>query len=136
MQRYDGTRGVLEPQCCVKLCGYVTLWSGFFNMRDYVPQAHLLIGSTLRDARHDRQGRIVGVDQSRHAPAIFVVWSGQPQAERVALEMDQLRALVRAFLEVPERKKDSSASRGATPRHQMHTASELHYEPKKRVGVR
>ncbi|WP_459872935.1 hypothetical protein [Halomonas shantousis] len=105
-------------------------------MRDYVPQAHLLVGSTLRDARHDRQGRIVGVDQSRHAPAIFVVWSGQAKGERVALEVDELHGLVQAFLEAPQHKKKAASSQNAARQSPAQTAPSLRYEPRKQAGVR
>ncbi|WP_108843105.1 hypothetical protein ACUN8C_03850 [Kushneria sp. Sum13] len=59
---------------------------------------HQLLGSTLRDARRERQGRIVGIDQTREHPVIDVIWQGQPRAERIIITCDQLRDLVRASL--------------------------------------
>ncbi|GHC29442.1 hypothetical protein GCM10010082_23970 [Kushneria pakistanensis] len=57
---------------------------------------HQLLGSTLKDARRERQGRIVGIDQTREHPVIDVIWQGQPRAERIIITCDQLRDLVRA----------------------------------------
>ncbi|WP_115854792.1 hypothetical protein [Kushneria indalinina] len=59
---------------------------------------HQLLGSTLKDARRERQGRIVGIDQTREHPVIDVIWQGQPRAERIIITCDQLRDLVRASL--------------------------------------
>ncbi|WP_438766342.1 hypothetical protein [Kushneria sp. TE3] len=63
-----------------------------------VSGVHQLLGSTLKDARRERQGRIVGIDQTREHPVIDVIWQGQPRAERIIITCDQLRDLVRASL--------------------------------------
>lgn len=70
-------------------------------MRHYVPRpcvynVHQLLGSTIRDARRDRNGRVVGIDQTRDHPVIDIVWEGQTRAERVTITRDQLQALVEA----------------------------------------
>lgn len=63
-------------------------------MRDSVAQAHLLIGATLRDPQRQREGRVVGVDQTRDVPALWMVWSDQARAERVTLSRPELSRLV------------------------------------------
>ncbi|MBZ9557714.1 MULTISPECIES: hypothetical protein [unclassified Modicisalibacter] len=63
-------------------------------MRDSVAQAHLLIGATLRDPQRQREGRVVGVDQTRDVPALWLVWSDQSRAERVTLSRPELSRLV------------------------------------------
>ncbi|WP_456268037.1 hypothetical protein M1D97_12395 [Kushneria sp. AK178] len=71
---------------------------------------HQLLGSTLKDARRERQGRIVGIDQTREHPVIDVIWQGQPRAERIIITCDQLRDLVRASHE----REASQASKKAS----------------------
>lgn len=73
-------------------------------MRDFVQQAHRLVGVMLRDGHRNRQGKITGVDQSRDTPAVYVAWSGQSRCERVALSIEELRTLVSAYLETHERR--------------------------------
>ncbi|MEC9482080.1 MAG: hypothetical protein UMU75_01990 [Halomonas sp.] len=73
-------------------------------MRDSVTQAQHLIGATLHDPQRRRQGRIVGVDQTRDLPALLIVWDGQGQAERVALPVRELRDLVTACMAAATRK--------------------------------
>ncbi|QEL11859.1 hypothetical protein [Kushneria phosphatilytica] len=64
--------------------------------KECVQGVHLLIGSTLRDGRRDRTGRIVGIDQTRDHPVVDIVWQGQRRAERIIVTCDQLRDLVEA----------------------------------------
>ncbi|MFC0266669.1 hypothetical protein [Kushneria aurantia] len=64
--------------------------------RKFVSGVHQLLGSTLRDSRRERQGRIVGIDQTREHPVIDIVWQGQAKAERTIITFDQLDDLVRA----------------------------------------
>lgn len=71
----------------------------YVSRKQCVSGVHQLLGSTLRDARRERQGRIVGIDQTREHPVIDVIWQGQPRAERIIITCDQLRDLVRASLE-------------------------------------
>lgn len=70
----------------------------YVSRKQCVSGVHQLLGSTLRDARRERQGRIVGIDQTREHPVIDVIWQGQPRAERIIITCDQLRDLVRASL--------------------------------------
>lgn len=71
-------------------------------MNASVDQAHRLIGARLRDPQQRCEGRIVGVDQTRGAPALWVVWEGQPQAQRVELTQQELHELVQACV-APEK---------------------------------
>lgn len=64
-------------------------------MRDSVAQAQRLIGARLRDSQR-REGRVVGVDQTREPPALLIVWEGQVQAARVPLSLRELDELVRS----------------------------------------
>ncbi|WP_299256613.1 hypothetical protein [uncultured Kushneria sp.] len=70
----------------------------YVSRKQCVSGVHQLLGSTLRDARRERQGRIVGIDQTREHPVIDVIWQGQPRAERIIITCDQLRDLVKASL--------------------------------------
>ncbi len=68
----------------------------YVSRKQCVSGVHQLLGSTLKDARRERQGRVVGIDQTREPPVIDVIWQGQPRAERIIITCDQLRDLVRA----------------------------------------
>lgn len=70
----------------------------YVSGKQCVSGVHQLLGSTLKDARRERQGRIVGIDQTREHPVIDVIWQGQPRAERIIITCDQLRDLVRASI--------------------------------------
>lgn len=65
-------------------------------MQDMVINAHRLIGETIREPGEERRGRIVGVDQSRAVPVIFVIWHGQEGIQRIELAFDELRQLAEA----------------------------------------
>lgn len=67
-------------------------------MHDSVDGVHTLLGSRLRDARRGREGRIVGVDQTRPTPALLMVWETGRGVERVNLSSEELRALVTSSL--------------------------------------
>ena len=60
---------------------------------------HHLLGVTLRDARQDRCGRIVGLDYNHAEPIMDVLWEGQKKVERVAVSMEQLAGLMNAFVD-------------------------------------
>lgn len=60
---------------------------------------HHLLGVTLRDARQERCGRIVGLDYNHEQPIIDVLWEGQKKVERVSISLDQLSALMKAFVD-------------------------------------
>jgi len=65
-------------------------------MQDSIINAHRLIGETIHDPGEDRRGRIVGVDQSRSVPVIFVIWQEQTGIQRFELTRDELRQLTEA----------------------------------------
>ncbi|WP_110685395.1 hypothetical protein [Salinicola aestuarinus] len=58
--------------------------------------AHRLIGESVREPGQERCGRIVGVDQSRATPVVFVIWQEQEGIHRVELTFDELRQLAGA----------------------------------------
>ncbi|WP_158701062.1 hypothetical protein [Phytohalomonas tamaricis] len=76
--------------------------------RPCVHNVHQLLGSTIRDARRDRSGRVVGIDQTREHPVIDVVWEGQARAERVTITRDQLQTLVEACHARSDKAQDAS----------------------------
>ncbi|KFF47939.1 hypothetical protein GY26_17325 [Gammaproteobacteria bacterium MFB021] len=63
-------------------------------MQQTILNAHRLIGETLREPGRERLGRIVGVDQARRVPVVFVLWQGQQGIQRIELSVDDLRRLV------------------------------------------
>ncbi|WP_136068845.1 hypothetical protein [Modicisalibacter radicis] len=79
-------------------------------MNASVDQAHRLIGARLRDPQRRCEGRIVGVDQTREAPALWVVWEDQPQAQRAELAQHELHALVQACV-APQGARHADAGR-------------------------
>lgn len=60
---------------------------------------HHLLGVTLRDARQERCGRIVGLDYNHEQPIMDVLWDGQKKVERVTISLDQLAGLMKAFID-------------------------------------
>lgn len=58
--------------------------------------AHRLIGESVREPKQQYSGRIVGVDQSRAEPVLFVIWQDQPGIHRIELTFDELRELSQA----------------------------------------
>lgn len=60
---------------------------------------HHLLGVTLRDARQDRYGRIVGLDYNHEQPIIDVSWSGEKKVERISVSLEQLAGLMKAFID-------------------------------------
>lgn len=79
-----------------------------------VADTHCLLGSRLRDPDSGRQGRIVGIDQSRETPALLVNW-GQSGVERVSLSTAELSDLVTASL-AHERNTQGSVRESGSPR--------------------
>jgi hypothetical protein len=65
-------------------------------MHDNIINAHRLIGETIHEPETERRGRIVGVDQSRSVPVIFVIWQEQSGIQRFELTRDELRQLADA----------------------------------------
>ncbi|WP_110655403.1 hypothetical protein [Salinicola halimionae] len=65
-------------------------------MHDNIINAHRLIGETIHEPETERRGRIVGVDQSRSVPVIFVIWQEQSGIQRFELTRDELRQLAEA----------------------------------------
>lgn len=65
-------------------------------MQDNITNAHRLIGETIREPGDERRGRIVGVDQSRPVPVIFVIWHEQAGIQRVELTREELCQLAEA----------------------------------------
>ncbi|WP_139313657.1 hypothetical protein [Salinicola sp. MH3R3-1] len=65
-------------------------------MQDNIINAHRLIGETIHEPETERRGRIVGVDQSRAVPVIFVIWQEQSGIQRFELTRDELRQLAEA----------------------------------------
>lgn len=87
--------------------------------KQFVCGVHQLLGSTLRDGRRERHGKIVGIDQTRDHPVIDIVWAGQAKAERIIITCDQLQELVEACL----------AREAAGPREHGDFAAESRAEP-------
>ncbi|WP_155834191.1 hypothetical protein [Halotalea alkalilenta] len=87
----------------------------------FVSDIHYLLGSTLRDSRQDRIGRVVGLDQHRERPIIDVLWSGERRVERVEISAEQLEALMRVA-------RERAAGQGVEvvdePRRQAHSPDE------------
>lgn len=79
-----------------------------------VDQAHRLIGARLRDPQRRCQGRIVGVDQTRETPALWVVWENQPQAQRADLTPHDLQALVEACVAPNKPAGDEAGTESST----------------------
>lgn len=65
-------------------------------MQDTIINAHRLIGETIQEPGEPRRGRVVGVDQSRPAPVIFVIWQEQSGIQRFELTRDELSRLASA----------------------------------------
>lgn len=107
-------------------------------MQDNITNAHRLIGETIREPGDERRGRIVGVDQARVVPVIFVIWHEQPGIQRVELARGELRQLADACARASAvddgasgergRKRDSAPSTGE--------ASSMPALNRRRVGSR
>ncbi|WP_251977952.1 hypothetical protein [Salinicola avicenniae] len=79
-------------------------------MQDTITNAHRLIGENIREPGEARCGRIVGVDQYRAQPVIFVIWQGQEGIHRFELTFDELGQLAEACIE----RQDRGARREST----------------------
>ncbi|OLO02792.1 MULTISPECIES: hypothetical protein [Salinicola] len=65
-------------------------------MQDNIINAHRLIGEIIHDPGEERRGKIVGVDQARSTPVIFVIWQERAGIQRFELTRDELRQLADA----------------------------------------
>ncbi|GHB16002.1 hypothetical protein [Salinicola rhizosphaerae] len=111
-------------------------------MQETIINAHRLIGETIRESGEARSGRIVGVDQSRSIPVIFVIWGGQAGIQRIEVTVDELRQLAEAcrkrYAQVASREGSRQAG---TPRVSTETETRKEPEtgrviPRRRVGSR
>ncbi|MFC0336417.1 hypothetical protein SAMN05421848_1001 [Kushneria avicenniae] len=97
----------------------------YVSGKQCVSGVHQLLGSTLKDARRERQGRIVGIDQTREHPVIDVIWQGQPRAERIIITCDQLRDLVRASISRAAAQTQKAAPKEVQTGSDDHATAEL-----------
>lgn len=81
-------------------------------MRNSVDDVQLLLGSRIRDARRDRMGRIVGVDQTRDVPALLIAWAGTRGVVRVDISRDELRGLLAARQSISVKRPATRTSGG------------------------
>ncbi|WP_110649348.1 hypothetical protein [Salinicola peritrichatus] len=100
-------------------------------MQETIINAHRLIGETVREPGEERRGRIVGVDQSRSVPVIFVIWQGQEGIHRVELTVDELRQLAEAC----NRHRSLQAETGETSRDEEQSPAAAAVS-RRRVGSR
>lgn len=78
-------------------------------MQDNIINAHRLIGETIRDPEEKRLGKIVGVDQSRSVPVIFVIWQERAGIQRFELTRDELRQLADACCRAQSKSREHRA---------------------------
>ncbi|MGM8932490.1 hypothetical protein [Salinicola halophyticus] len=107
-------------------------------MQDNIINAHRLIGETIHEPETERRGRIVGVDQSRSVPVIFVIWQEQSGIQRFELTRDELRQLAEACGRARPADHDTKAERksddtGASLEDATFVSPELN---QRRVGSR
>lgn len=107
-------------------------------MHDNIINAHRLIGETIHEPETERRGRIVGVDQSRSVPVIFVIWQEQPGIQRFELTRDELRQLADACGRSRSADRDKKAEhKGDDTRASLEDATFVSPEPaQRRVGFR
>ncbi|GGX86916.1 hypothetical protein GCM10007160_12830 [Litchfieldella qijiaojingensis] len=98
-------------------------------MHDSVNGVHTLLGSRLRDARRGREGRIVGVDQTRPTPALLIVWEAGQGVERVSLSSGELRALVASSLGHRPRSLEGQSPKVRNDAHAGDSPSRVGIEP-------
>lgn len=101
-------------------------------MQETIINAHRLIGETIRESGEERCGRIVGVDQSRSVPVVFVIWQGQEGIHRVELTVDELRQLSEAC----HRRQPRQAEMDGTPQDEDEDPSAAVPVSRRRVGFR
>ncbi len=108
-------------------------------MQDTIINAHRLIGETIQEPGEPRRGRIVGVDQSRAVPVIFVIWQEQSGIQRFELTRDELSQLASACL---RRQSGRPSKTEADPRDDRGWTSDesatfdSHASSRRRVGSR
>jgi len=107
-------------------------------MQDTIINAHRLIGENIREPETERRGRIVGVDQSRSVPFIFVIWQQQSGIQRFELTRDELRQLADACGRARSTDHDTQAERkDDDTRASLEDATFVSPEPaQRRVGSR
>lgn len=102
-------------------------------MQQTILNAHRLIGETLREPGRERLGRIVGVDQARRVPVVFVLWQGQQGIQRIELSVDDLRQLVAAC---ERRLSASGLASDAAVSTTGATSRDTEIAPRRRAGLR
>lgn len=105
-------------------------------MQDNIINAHRLIGETIRDPEEKRLGKIVGVDQSRSVPVIFVIWQEQAGMHRFELTRDELRQLADACCHARAKSRDYRARGDDEARSSSDDASSSPAVAQRRVGFR
>ena len=105
-------------------------------MQDNIINAHRLIGETIRDPEEKRLGKIVGVDQSRSVPVIFVIWQEQAGMHRFELTRDELRQLTHACCRAQSKGRDHRASGHDEARTSSDETSSSPAVAQRRVGFR
>ncbi|MBZ9566204.1 hypothetical protein [Modicisalibacter tunisiensis] len=96
-----------------------------------------MIGATLRDPERQREGRVVGVDQTREAPALWILWVEGAGAERVVMSHRELAALAAGCTGagVPPAPLKGGRARRADERHDEEGAAESSADiPRRRVS--
>ncbi len=102
-------------------------------MQQTILNAHRLIGETLREPGRERLGRIVGVDQARRVPLVFVLWQDQQGIQRIELSVDDLRRLVASCEGRYATATLASDAAGSTAGD---TARDTDIAPRRRAGLR
>lgn len=105
-------------------------------MQETIINAHRLIGETIRESGEARSGRIVGVDQSRTVPVIFVIWGGQSGIQRIEVTFDELRQLAEACRQRYAQVASRDGSRKAATSRVSAEAETGQMIPRRRVGSR
>ncbi|WFF40361.1 hypothetical protein EVC62_01975 [Salinicola endophyticus] len=102
-------------------------------MQQTILNAHRLIGETLREPGRERLGRIVGVDQARRVPLVFVLWQGQQGIQRIELSVDDLRQLVASC---ERRYATANPATDAAGSATSDTYRDAEVAPRRRAGLR
>ncbi|WP_353981315.1 hypothetical protein [Salinicola endophyticus] len=102
-------------------------------MQQTILNAHRLIGETLREPGRERLGRIVGVDQARRVPVVFVLWQGQQGIQRIELSVDDLRQLAASC---ERRYAAANLATDASGSTTGDTSRDTEIAPRRRAGLR
>ncbi|MDH4572211.1 hypothetical protein CUR86_06875 [Salinicola acroporae] len=108
-------------------------------MQDTIINAHRLIGETIQEPGEPRRGRIVGVDQSRPVPVIFVIWQEQSGIHRFELTRDELSQLASACQRRQSgwsSKPEADTRDDGKRRSEESSTFDSHASPRRRVGSR